>query len=390
MNGALLGRTTNLSSHPAEADFALVLARVIGSVEADPAQLRNIVYELARIKLRQEAWQQHPAMSARESRSLMSALEGAIDRVEMVALRYGELRVSQSLDRLIETSGALPRHSVRIEEPNSFLTLEQAPRAKSNTVTLSTLLRSATRDSPKEKPRRGWLGTWHLIGALFAVGVLAAYVIFDHRLGLFNSSATSPGESIAPPGQTRDVAPAAALLAGSPSVPLPVTYGVYAISNGRLFELEALPGKVPDPRVFMSSVIKRPSHTELPDGRVGFIVFRRDIAASAPNRVSVRVIAKIERTMTFSPTASVTPVDDEWAVRGVSYELRVEPVKENPEMLRVRPDDPDFAFSPGRYALVLRGQAFDFTVAGVALEAAHCLERTEAANGTFYSECRTQ
>jgi hypothetical protein len=227
-----------------------------------------------------------------------------------------------------------------------------------------------------------------LTGALFAVGVLAAYVMLDRQLRLFDSRGMSPVEAIAPASQTRDVAPAAAL-PPSPSVPLPVTYGVYAISNGRLVELEPLAGKVPDPRVFMSSVIKRPSHTQLPDGRVGFIVFRRDIAASAPDRVSVRVIAKIERTITFSPTASVTPVDDEWAVRGISHELRVEPVKENPEMLRVRFDDPDFAFSPGRYALVLKGQAFDFTVTGVVSEAAHCLERTEAANGTFYSECRT-
>ena len=42
----------------------------------------------------------------------------------------------------------------------------------------------------------------------------------------------------------------------------------------------------------------------------------------------------------------------------------------------------------GRYALVLKSQAFDFTVSGPITEPGHCLERTEAANGTFYSECR--
>jgi hypothetical protein len=45
--------------------------------------------------------------------------------------------------------------------------------------------------------------------------------------------------------------------------------------------------------------------------------------------------------------------------------------------------------TPGRYALVVKGQAYDFTVAGEITETAQCLERTEAANGTFYSECRT-
>jgi hypothetical protein len=119
-----------------------------------------------------------------------------------------------------------------------------------------------------------------------------------------------------------------------------------------------------------------------------FIVFRRDIAASAPDRVAVRIIAKIARTMTFNPTATITPVDDEWAIRSTSHGLRVEPVKENPEMLILRPEDPNFVFPPGRYALALKGQAFDFTVAGVITEAANCLERTEAANGTFYSECQ--
>jgi hypothetical protein len=34
--------------------WGLVLSRVIGSIEDDPAQLRNAVYELARIKLRKE------------------------------------------------------------------------------------------------------------------------------------------------------------------------------------------------------------------------------------------------------------------------------------------------------------------------------------------------
>jgi hypothetical protein len=37
---------------------------------------------------------------------------------------------------------------------------------------------------------------------------------------------------------------------------------------------------------------------------------------------------------------------------------------------------------------VLKGQAYDFTVDGQITDPAHCMERTEAANGSFYSECR--
>jgi hypothetical protein len=46
--------------------------------------------------------------------------------------------------------------------------------------------------------------------------------------------------------------PATALPQSLP-FPLPTVYGVYAISGGQLRELEALPGRVPDQRVFMST-----------------------------------------------------------------------------------------------------------------------------------------
>jgi hypothetical protein len=175
-----------------------------------------------------------------------------------------------------------------------------------------------------------------------------------------------------------------------PSWPLPSVYGIYAVSDGKLIELEPLVGRVPD-KVFMSSPISTPSRTQLADPRIGFIVFRRDIANSAPDRAPVRVIAKIRQTLKFTRTgkAETAKLDDVWTVRNISYDFRVAPMKENPEMLLLRPENPDFAFSPGRYALVLKGQAYDFTIAGEITETAHCLERTEAANGTFYSECKT-
>ena len=376
-------RARNLPMSSAELDFALVLARVIGSIENDPVQLRNAVYELARIKLQREVWQQHPPMSGRESRRMMLALEAAIDRVETVSSRYNELRAPQLLDRLIESSGFLPQHSISIEH-NPVLTIEQDGRPDPIAD-----LSSATHLPRNRARNRPWSAIAAVLaGALVAAGGLAAYVIHDRQFGLFGSRFTSPVETVAPASQKDDAAPSPTIRSQPAGLPLPVAYGVYAISDGQSNELEPLPIRVPDPRVFMSAVIKRPSRTHLPDGRVVFIVFRRDIAASAPDRVAVRIIAKIARTMTFNPTATITPVDDEWAIRGTSHGLRVEPVKENPEMLILRPEDPNFVFPPGRYALALKGQAFDFTVAGVITEAANCLERTEAANGTFYSECQ--
>ena len=76
-------------------------------------------------------------------------------------------------------------------------------------------------------------------------------------------------------------------------------------------------------------------------------------------------------------------------IRSTSYDFRVALVSESPEMLMLRPENSDFMFPAGRYGLVLKGLAYDFTVAGRITDAAQCLERTEAANGSFYSECRS-
>jgi hypothetical protein len=141
----------------------------------------------------------------------------------------------------------------------------------------------------------------------------------------------------------------------------------------------------------LTSPISTPSRTRLADGRIGFIVFRPDVANSPPDRIAVRVIAKIKQSLKFARNgkAETARLDDVWTVRNISYDFRVAPIRENPEMLLLRPENPEFEFAPGRYALVVKGQAYDFTVAGEITEPAQCLERTEAANGTFYSECRT-
>jgi hypothetical protein len=74
----------NVAARSPEVDFAVVLSRVIESIENDPAQLRNAVYELARIKLRREAWRRDPPIKLWEARHLTLALESAIERVETI------------------------------------------------------------------------------------------------------------------------------------------------------------------------------------------------------------------------------------------------------------------------------------------------------------------
>jgi hypothetical protein len=57
-------------------------------------------------------------------------------------------------------------------------------------------------------------------------------------------------------------------------------------------------------------------------------------------------------------------------------------------MLALKSEDPDFVLPAGRYAIVVKGQGYDFAVAGTVSDPGQCLEKVEAANGSFYAECR--
>jgi hypothetical protein len=175
------------------------------------------------------------------------------------------------------------------------------------------------------------------------------------------------------------------------NMPVPSSYGVYAFSHGQLTDLQTLPIRVPDERVGISALFSNPSETTLPDGRLQFIAFRRDLTNNAPDRVMVRVVARVMRALTFDAKghAKITNVEASWGVRSNHYQMQVAPVNDNPEMIIIRPMNPNFVFPAGRYALVLEGSAYDFTVAGRIVDAAQCLERTDALNMPVYSECRT-
>src|SRR2546423_11275482 len=122
-----IGSGKNLAARPLEVEFAVVLCRVIESIEDDPALLlRNAVYELARIKLRREAWRRNPAINLSEVRRLMLALESAIEGVETIYSKHDELRALRSLHRLIASS-EIGRSKIMIEPRQPLLMIEEPP-----------------------------------------------------------------------------------------------------------------------------------------------------------------------------------------------------------------------------------------------------------------------
>jgi hypothetical protein len=172
-----------------------------------------------------------------------------------------------------------------------------------------------------------------------------------------------------------------------PATLLPKDYGVYAISNNALIELSLLPVRPPDIRVAISNALTMPSRTILPNGHPRFIVFRRDLASSIADRAEVRIIAKVAREFSRDIVAK-KPGDDTWVIRNISFPFRLSPVNDNPEMYELHSEDPALELTPGRYTLVLKTQAYDFSVEGEAVDPRQCIERIVASEGTFYSDCK--
>src|SRR6478735_10796290 len=92
----------SIASQSRNVDFSSVLSRTLQSIKDDPAQLRNAIYELARIKLQRECFLTVPPLTVLETRRLMLALEAAIERVEAVSSQQDELPTLESLTRLME------------------------------------------------------------------------------------------------------------------------------------------------------------------------------------------------------------------------------------------------------------------------------------------------
>lgn len=175
-----------------------------------------------------------------------------------------------------------------------------------------------------------------------------------------------------------------------PSRVLPTDYGIYALIDDKsLAELNATGVMAPDMRIAISPEFRKPDRPHLPNGRVKFIVFRRDVASVIPERVEIRVVAKIARE--FSNDAAgkaLGGADDVGVIRNFSYPLRMSPIPGKSEMYELHSGDSGLDLAPGHYVLSLGSQAYYFEVDGEITDPRQCLERVVAGNGTFYAPCK--
>jgi hypothetical protein len=360
-----------------EVEFALVLSRVIDSVEKNPEYLRATIYELARHKLKEE----FQSESVTDVRQLSESLEIAIKGVE--AFSKKKIGVEAALLGLDETSLISAYASRQDVTP----VVEQA-----SPVIEAHVFGSGGTAAWKKLPRFRavrWFAAALAIGLTVIFAVVSLELLRNKGYLVVNQPAPIlPKANTAAPPESASTAADPKMAAPSPLVP--ASFGIYALSDGKLHELDVLPGRAPDPRVAISSIITTPSRATVPDGHVAFVIYRRDSVTNAADRAEVRLVARIEREASFDKVGKqvVTAVDDNWVIRNISIPYRTAPKKDNPEMYEVRSENPDAPLAPGRYALVLKGLAYDFSVAGPVTDPRQCLERLVATNGKFYSECR--
>ncbi len=396
-------------------DYYSVLARTIAEVSQDHAQFRWFIYELARVKLRKDLYRHFVDARWVEIEAQMRGLEAAIDRIERDFAQNAPLLHFNSEPASIRATNEQSTHNALALRPDSRRAMiggdhrphVQSPifslfRSEGHTSSLPNLpeTNNPFANALLRKHSRSWF--WRSIQLIAAValgGAIYAAAVATSDFDLLELHRVNKSTKISTTDEVGKEANVAlgkleaksivALRPAAPDMPIPTEYGVYAVANGRLTGLDLLPIRAPDQRVAVSAAISTPSRVHLPNGRLQFVIFRRDLVTNAPDRVSVRVVARVARVLTFKSTgkAKVANVEESWVVRSSSYQMKVAPVTDNPEMIVIRPDA-DLVFPAGRYALVLKGVAYDFTVDGPLTDPAHCLERTDALNAPVYTECR--
>ena len=400
-------------------DYYTVLTRMVEAVNEDNFLQRAMIYELARLKLRREICQNFKNVGWSGIYDQLRALDAAIDQFEAnSANNVNRLELSSQAERTHvgrpsndrQGSGGESATALivnRHDAPLQASSFAQSAIAEEQILSLPALpardVHSATARAAQHLRRALWSTFQLMVAAVLGV---ALYAAFQSHIAFLGSGTTLWTEETAKNANAStnllragtknsligeassqsetNVRPA------TPQMLVPSTYGVYAVSDGKLIDLDLLPIRVPNSRIAISSTIAAPSRVHLPVGQLQFVVFRRDLVNNMPDRVELRVVARVVRALTFGSAGkpTITDVTGSWVVRSNSYQMRAAPVDDHPEMVLLRNEHPELVFAAGRYALVLKNLAYDFTLDGPLTNSAHCLERTDALPSPIYTECR--
>uniref|UniRef100_A0A7Z0TIQ2 Uncharacterized protein n=1 Tax=Bradyrhizobium barranii subsp. barranii TaxID=2823807 RepID=A0A7Z0TIQ2_9BRAD len=357
-----------------EVQFALVISRMLETVKDDADARRQMVYDLARYKLQE----QFTYADARNIDQMKRALEVAIEEVEKFSRDQAPLErlPSQQLtsSKATETGGLLVSGDATVLRSRIEISRSKLPAISG--PLLPVIKRTAA--------------------ILLAVGAVILIVSQRDNIAALRRQISFQAQEIAqvsPKPETTITVAKPEMITPAPPPPtrvLPTDYGIYALIDDKsLAELNATGVMAPDMRIAISPEFKKPDRPHLPNGRVKFIVFRRDAANVIPERVEVRVVAKIARE--FSTDAAGKNLgggEDVGVIRNFAYPFRVSPIPGKPEMYELHTGDSGLELAPGHYVLSLGSQAYYFQVDGEITDPRQCLERVVAGNGTFYAPCK--
>lgn len=400
------------------ADYVSIILRAIDKAQNEPAHMRRLIYDLARISVGRQLLLSYEEIGSNGIQRHVSDLEAAIKQAEILSSLEGDLLPDPGAPPSLAVSKASGQNALLITEPIlgaenknesgavAVLPGYLAPRdeqssplnPQSHQNVTTEIWEAVPRASKRRVPKPELLAAAAVGLAIYALTLVRPDLITDLNIPylsqLVRQASYHEDTTTREPAKQLSAAsagtPKAVDQTNSLGFPLPSVYGVYAVNRGKLYGLQPLAMKVPDPRVAISAMISNPSRLTLPDGNLAFVLYRRDLQSSAPDTVPVRVVARVMREMKFAANGppKTAEVAGEWAIRSKSYQFGVAPINNEPEMIILRPRDSQFTFSPGRYALVFKGEGYDFDIAGQLTDTAQCLERADALGGMVYSECR--
>ena len=389
-------------------DYYSILLEAINGAKQNSAQLRALVYERARFNLKRDVLFGYSSMGLADVVRQINEFELAVARIEASAIEdplppiyrdHEELPIAVSDqattsyredEDLPEATQVNANHAVQILPP------KPVPPLYTGLIPLKRAEHSQHASVSEEFVRHVRFANKFIGIALAGMAItgtaITALLWPSHNPSpKIESTKTLPQTIETAAHQTSPDDNAARPTDGSSklSFPLPSSFGIYVLSNNQLTELGPLPISIPDSRIALSAEIEKPSTTTISDDRPAFILFRRDLLNNAPQKIILRVVARITReTKIVDGKAGTNNMEAVWRIRNISRELKISPIPGQREMVMARLDD-DVPLATGRYALVLNRTGYDFTVVGTTQSPVFCLEKFEAANGSMFNQCRT-
>ena len=387
-------------------DYYSVLVNTIERAKNDSAHLRQLVYERARFNFKRDVLFGDPSTKLTDLVQHINDFELAVAQIEANAAnspQVSEYRQSERKVASIEApkSETAQERAVRVESVKEAVEVGAPSSSKALSV-LSPRAPALPRAefSPVQQvehppydeqageftPHRRFVNR---MVAMSIIGIVLIGIVLASGT-LWFLLRTAPQIISAKPAPTVEKTVVIQQQPAPPNLPYPIptSYGIYLLSENKLTELQALAMNVPDARVALSAEIKTPSSTVTSDNKPAFILFRRDLINNVPQKITLRVVARMAReTKIVDGKATSTNIQGVWRIRNISRELRVSPVPGQREMIIARLEDNE-PLAAGRYELNLNRIGYDFSVAGPIENPAQCIEQFESANGPIYTECK--